>query len=249
MRFFLALSYLGKQYCGWQIQPHAPSVQETIENAIFTITRNKIELVGCGRTDTGVHASQYYAHFDIAQPLPKSFLQRLNKVLPKDIAIQQLIPVHADAHARFDATYRAYEYHIVGQKNPFLFDTATFCYNFEQIDPEKLQVAANLIAQFEAFAPFCKTNSDAHTMNCTIFRSEWEWDIQQKKGIYHIAANRFLRGMVRLIVGMCLNVATDKISLEEVRFALEHQLPLKKSESAAPEGLFLSDIRYPYIHV
>lgn len=247
MRYFLELSYQGKQYGGWQIQPHDSSVQATLEEALSKITREQIEVVGCGRTDAGVHASQYFAHFDVAQPLPEHLLSRLNKVLPIDIAIHRIIEVAPDAHARFDAYRRAYQYHIVGQKNPFRNEISTFLYNFQALDVEKMQEAARLLLEFDAFAPFCKSNHDAKTMNCTLYRSEWEWNEAQQSATYHIAANRFLRGMVRLIVGMCINIGLEKLSLAEVRYALETQTLLKKSTSVEPQGLFLTEVKYPYL--
>jgi tRNA pseudouridine38-40 synthase len=206
-----------------------------------------VEIVGCGRTDTGVHAKQYFAHVDLENALPKSFLSRLNKVLPSDIAIQRIIEVSEEAHTRFDAIHRAYEYHIEGRKNPFTQDIATFIYNFNDLDIEKMQQAAKLLLNFSDFAPFCKSDHDAKTLTCNLFRSEWEWNNEQQKAVYHISANRFLRGMVRLIVGMCLNVGSGKVSLSEVQEALEKQQLLPKSTSAEPQGLFLVDIRYPYL--
>ena len=247
MRYFLKLSYHGKNYCGWQIQPHAPSVQESLENAFFTITREKVEITGCGRTDTGVHALEYFAHVDLQQALPQHFLNRLNKVLPADIAIAQIIEVPADAHARFDAVYRAYAYQIEGRKNPFTCETASFIYNFNELDFEKMQQAAALLLKYEQFFPFCKSNSDAHTMQCSLFRSEWEWNLSAQKAVYHIAANRFLRGMVRLIVGMCLNVGSGKLQIDTVEQALIEQKLLEPSSSAPPQGLALTAIRYPYL--
>lgn len=248
MRFFLELSYLGKNYNGWQVQPNAPSVQETIEKAIFTISRVPVEIVGCGRTDTGVHAKQYFAHFDFNQEFPKSFFERLNKVLPQDIAIQRIIPVSEDAHARFDASHRSYEYHIEGRKNPFTQESATFIYNFDQLNVEKMQEAAQLLLQYQEFAPFCKSDHDAKTLTCYLTRSEWVWDDINKKAVYYIVANRFLRGMVRLIVGMCLNIGAEKITILQLKEAMDKQQILPQSNSAAPQGLFLTDIRYPYIN-
>jgi tRNA pseudouridine38-40 synthase len=247
MRFFLELSYLGKNYSGWQAQPNAPSVQAAIEKAIFTISRMPVEIVGCGRTDAGVHAKQYFAHFDFNQEFPKYFLERLNKILPQDIAIRRIIPVHDEMHARFDATHRAYQYHIEGRKNPFTQDTATFIYNFDQLNIAKMQEAAQLLLQYQDFAPFCKSDHDAKTLTCYLTRSEWIWDAENKKAVYHIAANRFLRGMVRLIVGMCLNIGAEKIAIDSLKEAMDKQLLLAQSTSAPPQGLFLTDIRYPYI--
>jgi tRNA pseudouridine38-40 synthase len=246
-RHFISLAYHGKNYCGWQIQPNAASVQETIERALFTILRQEIELVGCGRTDTGVHASEYFAHFDYELAIPPYFLPRINKILPSDIAIRAIIEVASEAHARFDAYRRAYQYHIDGKKNPFTEEVATFVYNFDELNVEKMQMAAKLLLDYQEFMPFCKSNHDAKTLKCEIYRSEWEWNAVDKKAVYHIAANRFLRGMVRLIVGMCLNVGIGKVSIEEVKIALETQTLLKKSSSAAPQGLFLSEVKYPFL--
>ncbi|MFZ4542921.1 MAG: tRNA pseudouridine(38-40) synthase TruA [Saprospiraceae bacterium] len=249
MRYFLKLSYHGKNYSGWQIQPHSESIQESIEKAIFTISREKIEITGCGRTDAGVHAREYFAHVDLENPLPEYFLNRLNKILPEDIAVEQLIEMPANAHARFDANYRSYTYQITGKKNPFTRDLATFIYNFDDLNFDKMQEAAALLLKYREFFPFCKSNNDANTMECQLFRSEWEFDALSKKAAYHIAANRFLRGMVRLIVGMCLNVGAGKLSLEKVEESLATQKLLQPSSSAPAHGLALTEIRYPYLQV
>jgi len=246
-RYFLELAYNGVQYFGWQRQPEQITVQEKIEHALSTILGQKIEISGCGRTDTGVHAKQYYAHFNFSGEFPEQFVRRLNKFLPKDIAIHQLFPVHWDAHTRFDAYHRSYEYHINFQKNPFEIQTS-YQYTYPVWpDLDKMQQAARLIMHYEAFFPFCKTNHNAKTLICEMKRSEWIFDEEGQRIVYHISANRFLRGMVRLLVGMCLNVGLDKISIDEVKQALDQQTRLRRSTSAPPHGLYLTDIRYPYI--
>ncbi len=245
MRYFSELAYRGTNYNGWQRQPNAPSVQQAIEAAMATILGTAIEVVGCGRTDTGVHASQYFMHFDWDGPFPKEFLRRLNKLLPPDIAIRSIIEVAPDAHARFDATRRSYEYHIVLDKNPFGEDTTWHFPFFDRLDLEKTKAAATLLLAYGAFQPFCKSNTDVHTMECTLYRSEWVLDLEARRYVFHISANRFLRGMVRLIVGMCLNVGLGKLSVDEVKLALDRQVLLKKSWSVPPEGLFLTEVRYP----
>jgi len=247
MRYFSKLAYNGTNYNGWQKQPNDPSVQEMIEAALFTIIRQEIAVVGCGRTDTGVHAKEYYLHFDLENGLPENFIYRLNKVLPKDISIEKIFEVHADAHARFDATNRSYEYHVVFNKNPFRQDTTYFFPFSKQLDFEKLQAAASLLLQYEEFYPFCKSNTDVKTMICEMTRAEWVLNEDKTGMIFYISANRFLRGMVRLIVGMCLNVGLGKITIEEVKAALEKQERFNKSHSVSPQGLFLMDIRYPFI--
>ncbi|MFT5165607.1 MAG: tRNA pseudouridine38-40 synthase [Saprospiraceae bacterium] len=246
MRYFLKLSYRGSKYHGWQIQPESPSIQQKIVDGLSIILRTPIEITGCGRTDTGVHARDYVAHFDYGGSFPSDFLKRINKCLPEDIAIVTLSPVSSDAHARFDAKHRAYEYHVVFSKTPFDIDTAYHFPFLKDLDLEKLQAAAALLLEYKDFFPFCKTNTQVKTMRCELFRSEWEVDEENGKMIFHIAANRFLRGMVRLIVGMCLNVATGKITLASVKNAMETQTRLPKSLSVPPHGLYLVDIRYPY---
>lgn len=247
MRYFAELAYNGSQYFGWQNQPDKISVQETLESAFSTILGVPVEVVGCGRTDTGVHAKQYFMHFDYDGKFPREFLRRLNKFLPKDIAVFQIFNVPSQAHARFDAIHRAYEYHIDFIKNPFGIGLSYF-YPFTAIpEPAKMQEAASLLLNYEEFFPFCKTKTDAKTMRCALKRSEWEGSPEAGKMVFHIASDRFLRGMVRLIVGMCLNVGIGKVSLEETRQALEQQQWLKKSWSVPPDGLYLTDVRYGFL--
>jgi len=247
MRYFIELAYNGTNYHGWQKQPNSTSVQETIESAFSTILSAEIELVGCGRTDTSVHASQYFAHFDFEGEFPEGFLPRVNKYLPKDIAIRKIFPVAENAHTRFDATRRSYEYHLVFEKTPFEIDTAWHYYLGKKLEVEKLNEAASLLLNYKEFAPFCKTNHDAKTLVCDLHRCEWILDKKAGRLVFHITANRFLRGMVRLIVGMCVNVAVGKLELDEVRQAMEEQKPLSKSWSVPGHGLFLSEIRYPFL--
>jgi len=247
MRFFVELSYNGTPFSGWQRQPNATTVQSTLEDAFSMILRSPIQVTGCGRTDTGVHAKQYFMHFDFSEDFPKHFLDRLNKVLPAEIAIHRIFAVENDAHARFDAYHRSYEYHLVLSKNVFEKET-TYHFPFEQfLDFDKMNEAASLLMNYDEFFPFCKTNTDVKTMICDLKRSEWVTDKSTGKLIYHVSANRFLRGMIRLIVGMCLNVGTGKVELTTVQEAMEQQIRLKKSWSVPPQGLFLCDIRYPFV--
>lgn len=243
MRYFIQLAYNGTAYYGWQRQPAARSVQQSLEESFSTILGQAIEITGCGRTDTGVHATFYIAHFDFEGHFPEGFLRRINKFLPADVVIYDIYPVKADAHARFDAYYRAYAYHLSLVKDPFQQHTAYFYPFADKLRPELMQEAAALVAQYELFLPFCKTGSDAQTMRCQIHRSEWVFG--EREMVYHIAANRFLRGMVRLVVGMCLSVGNGQLSLDEVRYALDEQKPLPKSLSVSPAGLFLCEVRYP----
>jgi tRNA pseudouridine38-40 synthase len=243
MRYFATISYQGTHYNGWQTQPNGPSVQERVEEALSTILREDISVVGCGRTDAGVHAKNYVFHFDSEGAVENTLLFRLNKILPPDIVFHKVEGVAEQAHARFDANYRAYHYHIGASKNPFNTDTVYYFPFFDKLDRDKMQAAAKLLLAYKSFMPFCKTHSDAKTMNCDLYHSEWHFD-REGEMRYHIAANRFLRGMVRLIVGMCLNVGLGKLKLETVREALERQEFLGKSLSVPAHGLFLVEVRY-----
>ncbi len=247
MRYFAALAYNGTKYSGWQRQPNAISVQQVIEEAMSLILRTELSVMGCGRTDTGVHASYFIIHFDFEGDFPKAFMSRLNKYLPADIVFYWIKAVHKEAHARFDAYHRSYEYHLDFYKNPFQENT-TFHFPFaDKLDIDKMQAAAQLLLEYDEFATFCKTNSDAKTMFCQMKRAEWELRNNGKKLVFHISANRFLRGMVRLIVGMCLNVGLGKINIKDVQNALDQQKPLKKNLSVAAKGLYLTEVKYPFI--
>ncbi len=243
-RYFLTLSYRGTRYNGWQIQPNASSVQETLETALSTILRQKIEVTGCGRTDTGVHARYYVAHFDAVGELPPTFLNGLNSLLPEDIAVFDINPVAHTAHARFDAIERSYAYHISFRKDPFLTETAWFYPQFKQLDLDKMAEIANLLPQYDAFFPFCKTNSGLDNYHCTLKTAHWEILPNARGLVFHITANRFLRGMVRLIVGACVQAGTGQLSVADIKDALDQQSRLPKSLSAPPQGLFLTSVKY-----
>jgi tRNA pseudouridine38-40 synthase len=245
MRYFVRISYRGTRYFGWQRQPEQQSIQEVLEEKMSLILRENISITGCGRTDTGVHARNYYFHFDSETSLPSSFNARLDRFLPVDIAIHEIIPVHETAHARFDATSRTYQYFIGKHKDPFQDQLRWFFHQLDSLDIESMQKAAALLRQYHDFTPFCKTNSSAKTMECRIDHAFWFSDEQGL--VFEIKADRFLRGMVRLIVGMCIMVGLGKLSLEEVQKALETKKQLPQSFSVPPDGLFLCKIEYPYI--
>lgn len=242
-RYVLELAYNGTRYAGWQRQPNAVSVEETVDTALSLILGEKIKIVGCGRTDTGVHASYYVAHFDFSGEFPPKFQRRFNRFLAEDIAILNVAEVPPDFHARFHATGRAYVYRLTFRKDPFRQDTVTSLPQLRNLDQEKMQAAADLLLRYAAFAPFCKTNSDAYTMDCTVTAARWEFG--EEEWTFHISANRFLRGMVRLIVGMCLRVGEGKLALAEVEQALEKQERLPRPWSAPASGLYLCAVDYP----
>ncbi len=246
MRYFAELAYNGAQYVGWQKQPNGRSVQETIEQAFGTILGAEIAMTGCGRTDAGVHARQYFLHFDFEGSFPPGFLSRVNKFLPQDIAIFRIFEVAPDAHARFDASERSYAYHLSFIKDPFSTQTAWFYAHPQRPDFDRMQEAAQLLLAYREFYPFCKSDHDAKTLQCDVSRSTWV-RLDAHQWVFQITSNRFLRGMVRLIVGMCLNVGLGKVSIAEVKAALDHQTLLPKSWSVPPEGLFLQGIQYPFL--
>lgn len=260
-RYFLELAYNGTNYHGWQSQPNAVGVQELVNQALSTVFRSNIETTGAGRTDTGVHARQLYAHFDAPQP-PKggasiteketgnsqltthnSLLRSINALLPHDIAVKQLIPVAPDAHARFDATLRSYEYHIHFEKDPFMHN---FSWQLrDRPDVQLMNAGAKIIMEYTDFSCFSKSNTQVKTNNCKISRAEWLE--QGDKLIFHISADRFLRNMVRAIVGTLIMVGKREIEPEEVRNIIESKNRSKAGTSVPACGLYLTEVKYPYL--
>ncbi len=243
MRWRIQLSYLGTHYSGWQRQPNALSVQQTLEEAIETITRQSVTITGCGRTDTGVHASQYVAHTDVEDTAPtEKLLYQLNAILPQDIAIHAIDVADPQFHARFDATSRAYRYFIHFSKDPFRNGLSFYFPQEHLLQKSLMQQAADLLLQYDQFQPFCKTGSDADHYRCNMMASAWTF--KEGNAMYEVRANRFLRGMVRLIVGACLNVGSGKIKLEELKNVMDTQAMLPHAWSVPAEGLYLHEITY-----
>ena len=241
-RYAVELAYRGTAYSGWQRQPNAVSVEETLDTALSTILGEPVKLVGCGRTDAGVHASDYVAHFDLTGQLPPRIIGRLNRYLPEDIALRRFVEVSPEFHARFHATGREYTYRISLVKDPFRPDTVSWLPALGPLDTAAMQETASAILGYDAFATFCKTNSDAFTMRCDLHHSRWTFG--EREWEYHVGANRFLRGMVRLIVGTCMQVGAGKLTLQQVTDALDRQSRLPRPLSAPAEGLFLSAVHY-----
>ncbi|MFZ1749444.1 MAG: tRNA pseudouridine(38-40) synthase TruA [Saprospiraceae bacterium] len=245
-RYFIHLSYVGTAYNGWQNQPHVgtKTVQSTIESALSLFLGQEMNIVGCGRTDTGVHAQGYYAHIDIESVVDiPHLIYRANKILPMDIAIHDILLVKDNAHTRFDAVSRSYQYHLHTSKWPFA--AQSFYYTYDRPDIDLLNQAAAVLMQYEDFTTFCKLHTDVKTMICRV--TESQWSKQGDHYIYRITSDRFLRGMIRLIVGMCLNVARGKLSIDDVHHAMKDQKRLPYDWSVPAEGLCLCDIRYPYL--
>lgn len=242
MRYFIHLSYNGKNYCGWQRQPHSLSVQEELEKAMSLLLREPIALVGAGRTDTGVHARNYFAHFDYTPPLPHNLVNKLNSFLPKEIAIKDIFSVSDSAHARFDATSRTYQYFISLEKNPFLYEQSY--YLFQSLDISLMNEACKILFEFNDFQCFSKSNTDVKTYICELKEAHWreEGDLL----IFRITADRFLRNMVRAIVGTMIEVGNKKISLTEFRSIIESKNRSKAGFSVPGNALFLEEITYPF---
>ena len=242
MRYFIHLSYNGKNYCGWQRQPHSLSVQEELEKAMSLLLREPIALVGAGRTDTGVHARNYFAHFDYTPPLPHNLVNKLNSFLPKEIAIKDIFSVSDSAHARFDATSRTYQYFISLEKNPFLYEQSY--YLFQSLDISLMNEACKILFEFNDFQCFSKSNTDVKTYICELNEAHW----REEGGllIFRITADRFLRNMVRAIVGTMIEVGNKKISLTEFRSIIESKNRSKAGFSVPGNALFLEEITYPF---
>ncbi|MBK0403442.1 tRNA pseudouridine(38-40) synthase TruA [Adhaeribacter sp. BT258] len=242
MRYFLQISYNGTRYNGWQTQPNARAVQQVLDESLHTIFQTEINTVGSGRTDTGVHASEQFVHLDLPfQISSEETAFRLNKILPKDISLNKILEVGPQAHARFDAISRTYEYRICLQKNPFLADFAY--YLSRKPDVEEMNEAAKMLLGFQDFTAFSKVKGDTKHYNCHIYEANWKQE--QELLIFTIKANRFLRGMVRLIVGTLLSVGKGKISVSAFGKIIESQDRSKASGAAPAEGLFLTKVEYP----
>jgi len=237
----LELAFFGKAYHGWQRQPGAPTVQEVIEKALSTLLQETIEIVGAGRTDAGVHARQMFAHFDTDEKLPEDLVFRMNSFLPKDIAILDLFQVKADAHARFDATARSYEYHLVKQKNVFANDTAFWIK--KELDVEKMNEAARILQEYSNFKCFSRSRTDVRTYNCVITSAYWEQ--MDQKLVFHISADRFLRNMVRAIVGTLLQIGLGKLDVQAMHDIIKSENRSEAGASVPAHGLFLTKIEYP----
>ena len=241
-RYFFEIAYHGAHYHGWQNQSNALGVQQVVESALSSLLREKIDIVGSGRTDAGVHCSQQFFHVDIVSEFePHSLMARLNSFLPKDISIQAIHNVNPDAHARYDAIERSYEYKITQVKNPFL--TGYAYYFFKEVDVELMNRAALGLVGKHDFQSFSKVKTDVNNFSCDIKIARWN----QKSGllVFDITANRFLRGMVRAIVGTLLEVGTKKISVEEFNTIIESKDRKKAGMNVPPEGLYLKEVKYP----
>lgn len=237
----MELEFFGKAYHGWQRQPTAISVQEVVENSLSTMLQEEIEVVGAGRTDAGVHARQIFAHFDSEAYLNKDFIFKINSLLPRDIAAKGLMKVRPDAHARFDAISRSYEYHISTRKDVFNREMAYFVQR--EINVEKMNEAAQILLKYTNFKSFSRSRTDVHTYNCRINRAHWV-----HKGdllVFYISADRFLRNMVRAIVGTILEIGLAKRDTLDMHEIIKSEDRSRAGASVPAHGLYLTGIRYP----
>jgi len=243
MRYFIEFSYKGTNYSGWQRQNNAISVQQKLDEALTLILREMIESVGSSRTDTGVHAEQQYAHFDTVRPVSDPDLLRfkLNSLLPFDIAVHRIFPVAETAHSRFDATHRRYEYRIIRRKNPFLINESHIFH--KPLNVERMNEAAALLLKYKNFESFSKIHTQVNNFLCDITEAHWF-----EKGevlIFSVRSNRFLRGMVRALVGTLLEVGTGKKTVADFEKIIQVQDRSKAGAQAPAEGLFLVEVGYP----
>ena len=240
----MRLSYRGAGFHGWQIQPNDNSVQETIEQAMATVLRHPVSITGAGRTDTGVNARMMVTHFDVDTPIADTavLVRSLNGIVGRDIAIHTIFPVHDEAHARFDATSRTYKYFAHTLKSPFLYPLSWQCR--PDMDFDLMNQAAAHLLEYRDFTSFSKLHTDVKTNNCVVTRAQW--DRVGEQWVFTITADRFLRNMVRAVVGTLVEVGLHRITIDDFCRIIEQRDRCKAGTSMPPHPLFLWDITYPY---
>jgi len=244
LRYFIHFSYFGKHYHGWQVQPNATSVQGELTKALSLLLKSEIEIIGAGRTDSGVHAKEMYAHFDFNNEInSKELIKKLNSFLPKDIAVFDIFRVNDDAHARFDASRRTYQYHIHLQKDAFREDFSWYFY--KNLDVQRMNKASEVLLKYIDFQCFSKSNTDVFTYNCNIVEAFWKKEGNQL--VFTVSADRFLRNMVRAIVGTLIGVGLHKVSIEQFEEIIKSKNRSKAGFSVPAHGLYLTKIEYPFL--
>lgn len=242
MRFFIEMAYDGTEFHGWQKQPNAITVQETLEDCFAKVFQQKIAVTGAGRTDAGVHAKQMIAHFDIEVDFDREHLiYKLNRMLPKSVVIYKIYPVQPEAHARFDAVSREYKYYVTLRKNPFIKDFS--CYIPQKLDVDLMNEACEILKKYHDFECFSKVKTDVNNFNCDIEKAVWVQKEDQL--IFTIVANRFLRNMVRSIVGTMLELGMGKRNLKNFEEVIQSKNRSKAGKSIEAKALFLYKIKYP----
>lgn len=248
MRFFFHLAYKGTNYRGWQRQPRQVNIQEVVENALSQILKTPIFITGCGRTDAGVHASQFFFHLDVEEPWRFDVVSRLNKTLPPDIAVFDCMPVEPDHHARHSATHRTYDYFIHTSKDPFLHEISAL-YEEKKLRLDDMQRAVLLLTRYSDFLAFCKTPADYKHTVCRVSSAALFADSRGHRLRLQLSADRFLRSMVRVIVGRLLDVGRGKLSIDQLEHHLATGQSFKALLPAHPQGLFLSKVNYPFLDI
>jgi tRNA pseudouridine38-40 synthase len=245
VRYFLRLAYDGRPFHGWQVQPNAVTVQQVLNESMAVLLKEPVETTGCGRTDTGVHATEFFAHFDVSSTVsdPERFIRSLNALLPPEVAVYDLLPVHPEAHARFDAVSRTYEYHLTTRKDPFLRDRALF--HPQLLEVNRMNDAARLLLEHDDFACFNKSGGAQTGTVCKVSAAAWE--VRPDRLVFTVTANRFLRNMVRAMVGTLLEVGEGRCSLDEFRAILISGDRSDAGMSVPAHGLFLVHVVYPYL--
>ena len=242
MRYFVWFSYDGTAYHGWQIQPNGNSVQAELQRALSTLLREEISVTGAGRTDAGVHARQMVAHFDFSEAIDlEQLAYKLNRILPCDIAVDRVELVDDDMHARFSATSRTYHYYIHTKKDPFSRPYSTELHY--EIDFDKMNEAGRILMTYDDFGAFCKSHSDVKTTLCRVTKAEWV-QTSETSWYFEITANRFLRNMVRAVVGTLIDVGRGRLTLDDFRKVIEGKRRTEAGESMPANALFLENIRY-----
>jgi tRNA pseudouridine38-40 synthase len=246
MRYFIHIAYHGAKYSGWQRHPGILNVQQVLETAISGILKTPVAIVGCGRTDAQVHASQFFFHMDVEKEWKFDLFFRLNKILPNDIAVFDIIPMEGLPHARFDAVQRSYDYFIHTGKDPFLNGFSSY-YPEKELDLQKMKAAISLLTQYDDYRGFCKSpDRNEHTI-CNISSAELFANQNGDKFRFKISANRFLGKMVRIIMGRLLDIGRGKISVDEFEYHLVSKETPAIITPAYPQGLYLSKVTYPYL--
>ena len=248
MKYFFHLSYKGTRYRGWQRQATAHSLQAEIEAALAKMAKTHIPVIGCGRTDAGVHASQYVMHLSVEKQWDFDPVERLNKMLPNDISVYACMPVSDEAHAQYDATERMYSYFIHAHKDPFLAELSSY-YPMKNLDISSMQEAVKLLNGDQDCRALCKKPDIYTHTRCNISHASLSVHVRGDRMRFCIRANRFLKGMVRIIVGNLLEIGRGRLSLQAFEAALNQQQPLRYFQSAYPQGLYLAKVTYPYLEL
>ncbi|WP_018478778.1 tRNA pseudouridine synthase A [Pontibacter roseus] len=246
MRYFFHIGYKGTRYNGWQRHPYGMGVQQVLEESLGKILKVPVAIVGCGRTDAQVHAAQFFFHLDVDRPWEFDMLFRLNKVLPPDIAVFDILPMEGLPHARFDATHRSYDYFLHTYKDPFLDETSSL-YLLPHLDLPAMKAAAALLPLYQDYRSFCLTPADHESTICKVTTARWYTDRNGDRLRFQISANRFLSRMIRIVVGKLLLVGTGALTIDEFESYLATDNAPKALNPAYPQGLYLSKVTYPFL--